>query len=53
MSLLEKFAVTSMTGELNRKTGLKAGFDFYEYKLDKGQLLEKVKQALEKRRNAG
>lgn len=50
---LPVIAVTSMTGDANRKNGLKAGFDFYEYKLDKVKLLEKVKMALEQRRNVG
>lgn len=37
-------ALTSMLGESNKKEGLDAGFDFYEYKLDKENLLNKLKQ---------
>lgn len=43
-------AVTSMTGDLQRKAGLEAGFDFYEFKLDRDKLLEKLQLAMKKRR---
>lgn len=42
-------AVTSRADERSRKRGIKAGFDFYEIKLDKENFLEKVKLAMEKR----
>lgn len=49
---LPVIAVTSLTGELQMKAGLDAGFDFYEFKLDKSRLLEKVECVLSKRRKA-
>ena len=45
-------AVTSMFGGEQREAGLKAGFDFYEFKLDREGLLEKINIALQKRRKA-
>lgn len=42
-------AVTSRTDDRSIRRGLDAGFDFYEFKLDRERLLEKVKLALEKR----
>lgn len=42
-------ALTSLTREDQIKAGLDAGFDFYEVKLDKNSLLEKVELALKKR----
>lgn len=46
---LPMIAVTSMTGEKQMKTGLMAGFDFYEFKLDRASLLEKIEEALKNR----
>ncbi len=45
-------AVTSMTGDLQKREGLAAGFDFYEFKLDRTQLLDKIELAIEGRRKA-
>jgi len=45
-------AVTSRADEPSVKKGLDAGFDFYEIKLDKEQLLEKIALAFQKRRDA-
>ncbi|MFZ5986438.1 MAG: hybrid sensor histidine kinase/response regulator [Bacillota bacterium] len=49
---LPVIAVTSMAGDLQKKAGLDAGFDFYEFKLDRDKLLEKLELALKKRRKA-
>ncbi|PKM77037.1 MAG: hypothetical protein CVU90_09260 [Firmicutes bacterium HGW-Firmicutes-15] len=46
---LPVMAVTSMTGDLQKKTGLDAGFDVYEFKLDKIKLLEVLGKLLEER----
>jgi two-component system chemotaxis sensor kinase CheA len=48
---LPVMAVTSMTGDLQRKAGLEAGFDMYEFKLDKIKLLEALSRLLEQREN--
>ncbi len=48
---LPVMALTSMTGELQKKEGLNAGFDMYEFKLDKTQLLNMLGSMLEKGRN--
>lgn len=48
---LPVMALTSLTGEQQRKDGLEAGFDMYEFKLDKIRLLEMIGAMLEKRRN--
>lgn len=45
-------AVTSMTGDLQKKAGLDAGFDFYEFKLDRERLLDVIERALQLRREA-
>ena len=45
-------AVTSLTGESQKKSGLEAGFDIYEFKLDRAKLLEALKKVFELRRNA-
>lgn len=42
-------AVTSKADDQSIMKGLEAGFDFYEIKLDKDRLLEKVRLALQKR----
>ena len=49
---LPVIAVTSLTEERQVKVGMDAGFDFYEFKLDRSNLLEKVELALQKRRQA-
>lgn len=49
---LPAIAVTSLTGDLQVKKGLEAGFDSYEFKLDRIHLLEKIEQVLKKRRKA-
>lgn len=46
---LPVMALTSMTGEQQRIDGLEAGFDMYEFKLDKMRLLEMIGVMLEKR----
>ena len=46
---LPVMAVTSMTGELQKKEGMGAGFDMYEFKLDKIRLLEMLGILLEQR----
>jgi len=48
---LPVMALTSLTGEMQRKEGLEAGFDMYEFKLDKMQLLNMLGSMLEKGRN--
>ncbi len=47
---LPLIALTSLTTDKQVKAGLDAGFDFYEVKLDKSSLLEKVEIALQKRK---
>lgn len=47
---LPLIALTSLTTDKQVKAGLDAGFDFYEIKLDKSSLLEKVELALLKRK---
>lgn len=49
---LPAIAVTSLTGELQVRKGLEAGFDAYEFKLDRIRLLETIEQVLQKRRKA-
>lgn len=51
LSHLPVIAVTSLTGESQKKAGLEAGFDYYEFKLDKTRMLETVEKALQKRRD--
>ena len=43
-------AVTSLTGETQKKSGLEAGFDTYEFKLDRAKMLEALKKVFELRR---
>lgn len=49
LAALPVMAVTSMTGELQKKAGLDAGFDLYEFKLDKLGLLNSLDQLLQER----
>jgi two-component system chemotaxis sensor kinase CheA len=46
---LPVIALTSLTGESNIEKGLRAGFDQYEYKLDRIRLLECIRNVLQKR----
>lgn len=46
---LPVIALTSLTGESQKKCGLEAGFDAYEFKLDRVRLLEILEQAIKKR----
>jgi len=45
---LPVIALTSLTGDVNKEKGLRAGFDIYEYKLDRTRLLESVRDVLRK-----
>jgi two-component system chemotaxis sensor kinase CheA len=45
---LPVIALTSLRGESNKEKGLRAGFDMYEYKLDRMRLLESLEKALQK-----
>ena len=49
---LPVIAVTSLTNESQVKKGMEAGFDAYEFKLDRAKLLEVLEQAIQKRRKA-
>lgn len=49
---LPVIALTSLTGETNKEKGLRAGFDLYEYKLDRARLLETVAGVLRARRGS-
>lgn len=49
LSHLPVIALTSLTGESNKEKGLRAGFDLYEFKLDRARLLDSVYEALNKR----
>lgn len=42
-------ALTSLTGNANKEKGLRAGFDVYEYKLDRTRLLDSLRDLLRKR----
>lgn len=44
---LPVIALTSLAGEANKEKGLRAGFDVYQYKLDRGRLLDCLRQLLE------
>lgn len=46
---LPVIAVTSLTGEQQQKEGLSAGFDAYEFKLDRSKLIEIMEQTLKER----
>ena len=52
LAALPLVALTSMTGDLDRQAGFDAGFDFYEFKLDKVTILETLKKAFQLRREA-
>jgi two-component system, chemotaxis family, sensor kinase CheA len=47
---LPVMAVTSLCGELQKKSGLEAGFDSYELKLDRATMLQTLKKVCELRR---
>lgn len=49
LASLPAIAVTSMSDEKSARKGMEAGFNFYEIKLDKERLLDKVKTVLKKR----
>lgn len=46
---LPVIALTSLTGEVNKEKGLRAGFDLYEYKLDRTRLLDSIRDVLRKK----
>lgn len=46
---LPVIALTSLTGENNKEKGLRAGFDIYEYKLDRTRLLDSIQDVLRNR----
>lgn len=46
---LPVIALTSLTGDANKEKGLRAGFDVYEYKLDRTRLLDSLRDVLRKR----
>ena len=46
---LPVIALTSLTGDVNKEKGLRAGFDIYEYKLDRTRLLDSLRDVLRKR----
>jgi len=52
LSSLPVVAVTSKADEWSLSKGIDAGFDFYEIKLDKERLLEKIRLAFQKRSDA-
>ncbi|MDF2571547.1 MAG: CheA signal transduction histidine kinase [Sporomusa sp.] len=43
---LPVIALTSLTADADKEKGLRAGFDIYEFKLDRGRLLESIAQVL-------
>jgi len=45
---LPVIALTSLTGDVNKEKGLRAGFDVYEYKLDRTRLLDSLRDVLGK-----
>ncbi|MBP2626255.1 MAG: CheA signal transduction histidine kinase [Firmicutes bacterium] len=45
---LPVIALTSLTGDVNKEKGLRAGFDVYEYKLDRARLLDSLRDVLKK-----
>jgi two-component system, chemotaxis family, sensor kinase CheA len=47
---LPVIAVTSLTGEQQKQEGLAAGFDAYEFKLDRSKLIEVLEETLQKKR---
>jgi two-component system chemotaxis sensor kinase CheA len=50
---LPVIALTSLTGEVNKEKGLRAGFDVYEYKLDRVRLLDSIHDLCENGRKQG
>lgn len=52
LASLPVIAVTSKADDRSINRGIDAGFDFYEIKLDKERLLEKIRLAFHKRRGA-
>ena len=50
LARLPVIAVTSLTGELQKKEGMAAGFDSYEFKLDRAVLLDVLEQTIQKKR---
>lgn len=46
LSHLPVIALTSLTGDYNKEKGLRAGFDVYEYKLDRIRLLDTLHKIL-------
>jgi two-component system chemotaxis sensor kinase CheA len=52
LSGLPVVAVTSLTNENQVKKGMEAGFDAYEFKLDRVRLIEVLEQTIQKRRKA-
>lgn len=53
LSHLPVIALTSMTGETYTKEGLEAGFDVYEYKLDRSRLISVIQKVINDRRLLG
>ena len=49
LAKLPVIAVTSLTGEMQKREGFEAGFDAYEYKLDRSRLLELVYKIMQER----
>lgn len=47
---LPVIAVTSLTGDQQKQDGLNAGFDAYEFKLDRSRLIEVLELTLQKKR---
>ncbi|SFH51676.1 two-component system, chemotaxis family, sensor kinase CheA [Tindallia magadiensis] len=45
---LPVIALTSMTSDKDKQLGMQAGFDYYEFKLDKASILYTLKKALSK-----
>lgn len=49
LSSMPVVALTSLTGEQQVKEGLQAGFDAYEFKLDRARLMEVIQEIMAKR----
>lgn len=52
LAALPVVALTSMTSDGDKKMGIEAGFNFYEFKLDKATILSTLKKAIEQRSEA-
>lgn len=50
LASLPVVAVTSLTGENQRREGLAAGFDAYEFKLDRSRLLDVLEETMSQKR---